>query len=87
MPLKVSLRRKKMNIYMKKKFFFIFHARVEVEVVDLFLFFLVEDEMAVEGLDDEMEVEGGLETWEIIHAILAESLPLLLLLVVTGNIV
>ena len=67
--------------------FFFFHARVEVEVVDLFLFFLVEDEMAVEGLDDEMEVEGGLETWEIIHAILAESLPLLLLLVVTGNIV
>ena len=66
--------------------FFFFHARVEVEVVDLFLFFLVEDEMAVEGLDDEMEVEGGLETWEIIHAILAESLPLLLL-VVTGNIV
>ena len=68
--------------------FFFFHARVEVEVVDLFLFFLVEDEMAVEGLDDEMEVEGGLETWEIIHAILAESLPLLLVvLVVTGNIV
>ena len=79
-----------MNIYRKKKFFFFsfFHARVEVEVVDLFLFFLVEDEMAVEGLDDEMEVEGGLETWEIIHAILAESLPLLLVvLVVTGNIV
>ena len=78
-----------MNIYRKKKFFFFFffHARVEVEVVDLFLFFLVEDEMAVEGLDDEMEVEGGLETWEIIHAILAESLLLLLLLVVTGNIV
>ena len=77
-----------MNIYRKKNSFFSFlHARVEVEVVDLFLFFLVEDEMAVEGLDDEMEVEGGLETWEIIHAILAESLPLLLLLVVTGNIV
>ena len=76
-----------MNIYRKKKFFFsFFHARVEVEVVDLFLFFLVEDEMEVERLD-EMEVEGGLETWEIIHAILAESLLLLLLLVVTGNIV
>ena len=59
---------------------------MEVEVVDLFLFFLVEEETEVEGLD-EMEVEGGLETWEIIHAILAESLLLLLLLVVTGNIV